>query len=190
RPEHHEGEARIPVPREVEEAHDLGGLGHAREREPHPEEEAGAEPDHGFDAAAAHDAPPSTWWTTKTVAMPVVMKVAVATIDRLESRPMPHTPWPLVQPLPRRVPKPTRSPAAASSAIEGEKLPAEKDPGERACIARPPSTSPPTNAPRQCSSPATGLISPPKMPLMPATRPSPKSKSAAPSPRIIPPSVD
>ncbi len=40
------------------------------------------------------------------------MNTAVAVIERGERRAMPQTPWPDVQPPPRRVPKPTRSPAA------------------------------------------------------------------------------
>ena len=43
--------------------------------------------------------------------MPDAMKVIVAAIERGDSRPMPHTPWPLVQPPAWRVPKPTSSPA-------------------------------------------------------------------------------
>jgi hypothetical protein len=35
---------------------------------------------------------------------PAAMKVAVAIMDRGATRPIPQTPWPLVQPLPRRVP--------------------------------------------------------------------------------------
>ena len=35
--------------------------------------------------------------------------------DRVDRREMPHTPCPLVQPLPRRVPKPTIKPATAVS---------------------------------------------------------------------------
>ena len=42
----------------------------------------------------------------------VAMKMAVATSERGESRANPQTPCPLVQPPPRRVPKPTSSPPA------------------------------------------------------------------------------
>ena len=38
------------------------------------------------------------------------MKVPVATSERTETRAMPQTPWPEVQPPPMRVPKPTASP--------------------------------------------------------------------------------
>ena len=38
------------------------------------------------------------------------MKVSVATIDRGDARPIPQTPWPLVQPPPTRVPAPVRRP--------------------------------------------------------------------------------
>ena len=37
----------------------------------------------------------------KTVTIATARKVAVATIDRADSRDRPQTPWPLVQPLPR-----------------------------------------------------------------------------------------
>ena len=40
------------------------------------------------------------------------MKVAVAARERGESLARPHTPCPLVQPLAKRVPKPTSRPAA------------------------------------------------------------------------------
>ena len=55
---------------------------------------------------------------TKTVTIAVAMNVSVAAIERGESRPTPHTPWPLVQPLPSRVPKPTSRPAAISRGTE------------------------------------------------------------------------
>ena len=38
------------------------------------------------------------------------MKVRVATSERDEPRLSPHTPWPLVQPLPSAVPNPTSRP--------------------------------------------------------------------------------
>jgi hypothetical protein len=41
---------------------------------------------------------------------------AVAASERRESRARPQTPWPLVQPLPRRVPNPTGRPATISRA--------------------------------------------------------------------------
>lgn len=44
------------------------------------------------------------------VSMPLSRKQSVATRDRLESLASPQTPWPLVQPLPVRVPKPTINP--------------------------------------------------------------------------------
>ncbi len=40
------------------------------------------------------------------------MKVAVAASERTESLASPHTPWPLVQPLPSTVPAPTIRPAS------------------------------------------------------------------------------
>ena len=50
----------------------------------------------------------------KVAAMPVAMKTITATSERSEKRPRPHTPWPLVQPPPMRVPKPTSRPASAA----------------------------------------------------------------------------
>src|SRR3546814_18712137 len=50
------------------------------------------------------------------VAMPVAMNFRVATIERAERRLTPQTPGPLVQPLPRRVPTPTASPATTGVA--------------------------------------------------------------------------
>ena len=47
-------------------------------------------------------------------AMPAPMKASTAASERFESRASPQMPWPLVQPLPRRVPNPTSRPAATS----------------------------------------------------------------------------
>jgi hypothetical protein len=44
----------------------------------------------------------------EAVTMPATMNVTTAAKDRIERRGMPQTPWPLVQPLARRVPTPTR----------------------------------------------------------------------------------
>ena len=49
------------------------------------------------------------------MAKPVAMKVTVATTERGDSRAIPHTPCPLVQPPPVAVPNPTSSPATAIS---------------------------------------------------------------------------
>ena len=46
------------------------------------------------------------------------MKARVAAMERRDSLAMPHMPWPLVQPLPSRVPNPTSNPAAARSGTE------------------------------------------------------------------------
>lgn len=42
--------------------------------------------------------------------IPLSIKVTVAMRERSEPRDMPQTPWPLVQPFPKEVPKPTASP--------------------------------------------------------------------------------
>ena len=43
------------------------------------------------------------------------MKMAVAVMERAESRAIPQMPWPEVQPPPSRVPKPTSRPAAMTT---------------------------------------------------------------------------
>jgi hypothetical protein len=45
------------------------------------------------------------------VTKPAVIKLTVATMERMDKRLNPHMPWPLVQPDPMRLPKPTSSPA-------------------------------------------------------------------------------
>jgi hypothetical protein len=53
---------------------------------------------------------------TVTIAIPI--KKLVATKERGERRESPHTPWPLVQPEPNRLPKPTSRPATISCVKE------------------------------------------------------------------------
>ena len=48
------------------------------------------------------------WRATNTVAKPLAMKRNVAATERGERRAKPQTPWPEVQPLPIRLPKPTK----------------------------------------------------------------------------------
>ena len=55
----------------------------------------------------------STRRNTVTVTIPLMMKVTVARMERIEPRPIPQTPCPLVHPPPMRVPKPTRNPDTA-----------------------------------------------------------------------------
>ena len=95
RADHHEDEARIERAGEVEKILHLRGIGHARDEKAKAEDETGERVDDG-----AHGQPPTTWRMTKTVMKPVVMKIAVATSERIDNRAMPHTPCPLVQPPP------------------------------------------------------------------------------------------
>lgn len=53
------------------------------------------------------------------VTNPVIMKVHTAAIERVLTRAIPHTPCPVVHPLPSRVPKPTRPPARTYPIVEG-----------------------------------------------------------------------
>ena len=55
----------------------------------------------------------------KLVATAVTMNSAVAVSERGDSLASPQTPCPLVQPPPRRVPKPTNSPAAMTIGVDG-----------------------------------------------------------------------
>lgn len=48
---------------------------------------------------------------TKTVTKPKKMNVIVAMKDLTDNLAKPHTPWPLVQPDPKRLPNPTNKPA-------------------------------------------------------------------------------
>ena len=61
------------------------------------------------------------------------MNTSVATSERGESRAIPHTPWPDVQPPPSRVPKPTSTPAQTTIGAQlvviggGERVTGEAD---------------------------------------------------------------
>jgi hypothetical protein len=109
---------------------------------------------------------------------------SVAAIERGESRAMPHTPWPEVQPPPSRVPKPTSNPAAMTIAKLAGIC------GGAAGRAMVPSSSgaamsPIRNARRHPrSSPVSAS---PRMPLTPAMRPLRSISSTAASPMRPPP---
>ena len=109
RARHHEGERRVPIAGEIEEAQNFLRIVHAREDEPEAEQEAGGE----RDQVARHDicAPQLTTCRAKnTTAKPAAMKMSVATSERGDRRARPQTPCPLVQPEPRRAPKPAKNP--------------------------------------------------------------------------------
>ncbi len=123
-----------------------------------------------------------------TVAKPVTMKVAVATIERGESRLTPHTPWPLVQPLAMTEPMPTIRPARTTAQTGRCKL-ESSEPGTSHCIRAPPTASPPTKASRQAQSPGRGASRPLEIPLTPAMRPLKSSMMAAAKPINMPPAT-
>ena len=54
---------------------------------------------------------------TKVVSIAIDIKMITEASDLGEPRPSPQTPWPLVQPLPSTVPKPTKSPATTTKAL-------------------------------------------------------------------------
>src|SRR5487761_2323292 len=124
--------------------------------------------------------------------MPAPMKASTFASERKDSRLRPHTPWPLVQPLPMRTPTPTSKPASTSStgpaAVVGTGI------GSASLHTAGARIKPAVNAMRtpcpmndrrdsDCSVPPT-------MPAMPATRPTPRISSVALRPIIRPPSSD
>ena len=119
-----------------------------------------------------------------TVTIPNDMKVRVAVTDRGDRRPRPHTPWPLVQPPPMRVPIPTSNPLMAISQV-GAVDSSGKGCPMTVCVSKPPRSKPNKNSHRQ---PRSGPASDPQaMPLMPATRPSVRSNQMAEKPSRTPP---
>ena len=189
-PAHHERQARVPPTGDVEEADHLRGLGHARDQQARAEQRAahrGEHQRHDLAAAAAdrggrdHDTPPAI----TAVITPVVMKVATATSERADIRDRPHTPWPLVQPLPSRVPYPTSRPATTRSGSERTDGPTSA--GCATTPTTPASARPPRNARRQPRSRATGGTSEPSTPLIPATRPWVRNNRAPAMPIRAPP---
>src|SRR6185312_15542493 len=122
-----------------------------------------------------------------TVATAVTMKMTVAAIERVESRAKPQTPWPDVQPLPMRVPKPTSKPPTATSTRLD--VIAGRGSGAPASAARSGAAiNPATNAIRQPRSEGLACSNPPVMPLTPAMRPVKAMRAAAATPIRAPPS--
>src|SRR5215472_11913107 len=112
-----EEQRRVPFPGDVEKADDLGGVHHLRDDQPQAENDSRRESGKQLLRRGAHGCT-TRCRTTYTVAIAVAMNTIVATIERFEPRAMPHTPWPLVQPPPMRVPKPTRNPATTINGID------------------------------------------------------------------------
>ena len=117
---------------------------------------------------------------------PVVMNVTVATRDRIENLAIPQTACPLVQPLPIRVPKPTRKPPVPSSQT-GKPTLKGFSAGLVRCTKNAPLIMPIKKAIRQKSSERCGLNKPPIMPLIPAMRPLNNNKIVAARPINNPP---
>src|SRR3546814_8451244 len=84
---------------------DARGIGHAGYGKARAEQRAGEQ---GDDPAHHHDTPSAR--IAGTVTNPASMNAPVAAIERGDRRERPQKPWPLVQPLPNLVPKPTISP--------------------------------------------------------------------------------
>src|SRR6266702_3605716 len=185
---HHEHKARIPTSGadggEVEKVKDLGRIGHAGNHKPEAEDQADGELDED-----RHGRPQSKCLMMKVVAIPVAMKTSVATMERTDSREMPQTPCPEVQPLPHTEPKPTRRPARTSrippvSIDWAGKFPvaSRKNDGT--------ATSPARNAmgPASSRSPEGGSTRA-AMPLMPAIRPLNAISITAERPINAPPAI-
>jgi len=114
------------------------------------------------------------------------MNVNVATMERGESRLTPHTPCPLVQPLPRLAPKPTRRPAGTRTTYGVSTRPRKGSPASRLRHS-PPTTRPPTNRARHAASRCRSGNKPPTIPLTPAIRPLSRSSAELATPIKIPP---
>src|SRR5215831_13977641 len=182
---HDEEQRRVPFPGHVEKADDLSGVHHLRDGQPEAEQDSRREGREQLLRGGAHGCT-TRWRTTYTVAIAVAMNTIVATIERFEPRAMPHTPWPLVQPPPMRVPKPTRNPATTINGIDPWIATANGAPFARmSAIA--PIHSPTMNISRHAASENVGSSSPATMPLMPAMRPFASSKSTAATPISTPP---
>jgi len=114
------------------------------------------------------------------------MNMSVAANDRAERLARPHTPWPLVQPLPIWVPTPTASPADAST--RGFDVIANPWASAVAAVtSHAPSGRPARNAIRQPRSPLLGKKLRPRIPLTPAIFPFASRSAAAASPISAPP---
>src|SRR5687767_2916481 len=119
------------------------------------------------------------------VAIANAMNVATAASERRDRRPRPQTPWPLVHPLPRRVPNPTRKPAASRSGAGAVCV--RGGAGTNCSAIAPAITRPARNASRQARSPRAPSMAPVAMPLMPAILPMDHSSRTAASPIRTPP---
>src|SRR6185503_9103248 len=187
---HDERERGVPAAGHVEEAEHLRRIGHSGQRQAEREERAAGEGDQPGQrdvspGAVSHRTPEMMCRTAKVAIMPVTTNRAVAVIDRRDRRETPQMPWPLVHPLPRRVPNPTRRPAATSSGPEPRAAPYA--PGATIAPMRPPPTNPARNMTRQPTSPTRGTSAPPRIPLTPAIRPDRMRRRAAAPPMIAPP---
>ena len=113
------------------------------------------------------------------------MKVAVAANERGESRDRPQTPCPLVQPEPKRDPNPTSAPARRRTHHDVENDGAS---GARHNeITKGAESSPAIKAARHKASFFQGGRRPPIIPLIPATRPTPRIIIADDRPISAPP---
>src|SRR5262245_41481100 len=110
----------------------------------------------------------------------------VATIDLRDSRAIPHTPWPDVQPPPRRVPKPTSSPLTTIRAqlegISGVGIAKPRTPPVIGARMRPA-----MNAALQIQSLPPTSRQDARIPLIPAMRPLISVRKVAASPMRAPP---
>ena len=109
---------------------------------------------------------------TNTVMNPVPMKDKVATNERTDKRLKPQMPWPLVQPAPQRVPKPTNKPATITMVQLASMRGACKTSAGKMSLATKGEVSKPSRkVKRHGESSGVGLNKPSKMPVMPRMRP-------------------
>ena len=123
----------------------------------------------------------------RTETIPEPINSGVATSERTENRDMPQTPWPLVQPLPRRVPNPTNNPPTISS--NGEEGYCDITPSLIQLMITAPTNILRTNVVAKIQGGPDLLIADARAnrPLIPAIRPAPSSRTAAANPINNPP---
>jgi hypothetical protein len=122
--------------------------------------------------------------TINTVKKPVVINVSVATSERTERLPKPHTPCPLVQPEPHTVPKPTNKPATSNKLTARDGITGAVN---REAVVYPPTIKPIKKGTRQALSLGLENNKPDKIPLIPAIRPIDESSNQLAQPINTPP---
>lgn len=123
-----------------------------------------------------------------TVTIPVIINVAVAIKDRIDRRALPQTPCPLVHPLPSCVPSPTKTPARIKKDPCTGNVTSKSSSFQKETRVGP-KINPIKKDTRQSLSFFVAVNNPPKIPLMPAIRPTDHMRKTAESPIKAPPTL-